>query len=173
MIEIKGKKILMVIAPRNFRDEEFLKPKAAFERAGAAIAVASKGTAEATSMLGAKVKVDLDLAHVKANDYNAVVFVGGSGSSIYFNDPIALNLAKVFTSHNKLVGAICIAPSILANAGILEGRRATAFPSEAGNLKSKKVSYLNQPVVQDGKIITASGPDAAEAFGETIVKMLK
>lgn len=173
MADLTNKKILMVIAPQNFRDEEFLKPKAIFEAAGAQITVASKSVTEAQGMLGAKVKVDIDLTQVKAADYDAIVFVGGSGSSVYFNDPTALNLAKEAVNQNKVVGAICIAPSILANAGLLEGRKATAFPSEADNLKSKGATYVGEPVVQDGNLVTASGPEATKDFGEKIAEILK
>lgn len=173
MTDLTNKKILMVIAPQNFRDEEFLKPKAIFEAAGAQITVASKGVTDAQGMLGAKVKVDIDLIQTKAADYDAIVFVGGSGSSVYFNDLTALNLAKEAVNQNKVVGAICIAPSILANAGLLEGRKATAFPSEADNLKAKGANFISQPVVEDGKIITASGPQVAEEFGQKLAEMLK
>lgn len=163
----------MIIAPSNFRDEEFQEPKTIFEVAGAQVIVASKGVSEAKGMLGAKTKVDIGLSGAKARDYEAVVFIGGSGSSVYFNDAAALNLAKEAVNQDKVVGAICIAPSILANAGLLDGRKATAFLSEVDNLKAKGAIFVSQPVVQDGKIVTASGPKAAQTFGETIAEMLK
>jgi len=154
MVDLTGKKILMVLAPKDFRDEEFLKPKQVFENSGA------------------EVKVDLDLAEVKVEDYEAIVFVGGPGSSVYFYDQGVLNLAKEVVAQDKVIAAICIAPSILADAGLLEDKKATAFSSEESNLKSKGATYVNEGVVVDGKIVTAQGPQVAKEFGEKIVEVL-
>lgn len=167
-----GKKILMIIPPTDFRDEELARPKAVFEQAGALVAVASKGVSETTGMLGGKAAVDLDIAEAEAADYDAVVFVGGAGASVYFDDLRAQALAKDAHAQGKIVAAICIAPSTLANAGILTGKKATVSPSEAGNLQAKGGVYTQEPVVVDGTVVTASGPDAAEAFGQKIIELL-
>lgn len=166
-------KVLMVIAPTNFRDEEYQKPKEVFKNAGYQVVTASKGVQVAKGMLGVAAKIDIDLSKAVAGDYMAVVFVGGSGASVYFNDQAALNLASAAVSQGKVVGAICIAPSILANAGLLNGKEVTAFSSEAENLKGKGALYSGQPVTVDGEIITANGPAAAEEFGETILEILR
>jgi protease I len=169
---LSEKKVLMVIAPRNFRDEEFFKPRVALQSEGAGVIVASKTTEEVTGMLGGKTKPDVNLSEVKVQDYDGIVFVGGTGSSVYFNDQQALNLAKEAVGQNKVVGAICIAPSILANAGVLQNRKVTSFSSEKNNLEAKGAKFVNQPVVVDGKIVTATGPQAAEAFGQKLVEVL-
>ena len=166
------KKVLMVIAPNNFRDEEFLRPKEVFEKNGAQVTVASKGVSEASGMLGAKTKVDIDVAAVNVADYDALVFVGGTGAAVYFDDQTILSLTKVADEQNKIIGAICISPSILANAGILKGKRATAWPSEQGNLESKDAVYTGANVEVDGRIVTAKGPEAAIAYGEKITELL-
>jgi len=70
------------------------------------------------------------------------------------------------------VGAICIAPGILARAGILKDKKATVFPSEIETLKREGAHYSALPVVIDGKIVTADGPEAAEGFGKALVKTL-
>jgi len=165
-------KILMVIAPRNFRDEEFLRPKEIFEKSGFLITVASKEVKEASGALGHRAKVDLDLSQVKPADYDALVFIGGSGASIYLEDKVVLRLAKTADEQGKVIGAICLAPSILANAGILSGKRATAFPSEAENLRNKGAEYTGEPIAVDGQIVTANGPAAAIEFGEKIRDLL-
>jgi len=169
---IKEKNVLMVVAPRDFRDEEYQKPRQVLESAGVRITVASKGVKVATGMLGASAQVDKDLSEIKAVDYNAIVFVGGVGASVYFNDQTALELARQAVGQGKVVGAICIAPSILANAGILQGKSATCFSSEAENLKSKGANYTDQAVTVDGNIVTANGPGAAQDFGQKILELL-
>jgi len=165
-------KVLMVVAPKNFRDEEYQKPRQVLEAAGWQIEVASKKVNEAVGMLGAKAKIDKDISQVNVDDYQGVVFVGGTGAAVYFEDQTVLALAKTAFEKDKVVGAICIAPSILANAGILQGKKATAFFSEQENLIAKGAQYTGEPVTVDGKIVTANGPQAAEKFGEKLVEKL-
>lgn len=171
-MDIGGKKILMIIAPDGFRDEEFLEPKAVFENSGAEVTVASKGVKTAKGKLGATADVDIDIAEADANNYDAIVFIGGPGASVYFDDSAALKLAKDSYTLGKVTAAICIAPSILANAGVLEGHKATCFESESGNVNAKSAGYTGDPVTVDGKIVTGNGPAAAKRFGQEIVKLL-
>lgn len=168
-----AKPVLMIVAPVNFRDEECLRPKAVLQGIGSRVTIASKGVRQARGMLGATLAVDKDIADVNVSDYAAVVFVGGSGASVYFNDPRVISIAKQASREGKIIGAICIAPSILANAGLLQGRKATAYPSEEQNLRAKGAIYTGEDVTVDGKIITAKGPHAAAAFGEALAKALK
>lgn len=171
-----NKKILMVVAPENFRDEEFLEPKKVFESNDIEVNVASKEVKEAKGMFGTTAGIDLDIEDVKVDDYDAVVFVGGAGSAIYFENQTALNIAKEAYDKGKIVGAICIAPGILANSGILKGKKATIFDSGDGQfpsmLKKKDAECTGNNVEQDGRIITANGPQAAEEFGRKIVENL-
>jgi protease I len=173
---MEGKKILMIVAPENFRDEEFLEPKKVFEDNDATVVVASKGVQEAKGMFGAIAKIDLDISEVNVDEYDAIVFVGGSGSSIYYTDQTALNIAREAFNKGKVIGAICIAPGILANAGILDGKRATIWDSGDGQYKNilekGGAQYTGKNVEQDGNIITANGPHAAREFGEKIVEAL-
>lgn len=164
-------KILMIIAPRNFRDEELLHPKEEFESVGFEVKIASKAKT-AKGMLGTEVNADLDLSEVNVQNFDAIIFVGGSGTTVYFNDIDAQRIAKEALDRNKLLCAICIAPSILANAGLLKGKKVTAFPSEEQNLRTKGAIYTGKEVEQDGKIITAKDPKAARAFGRKIVENL-
>lgn len=172
-VDLSGKRILMVVAPKDFRDEEFFEPKKIFDEAGAAVVIVSKGVMEATGLLGGKTKVDKDLSEVKAADFDAVVFIGGGGATIYFEEPLALNLAKAMFAAGKVAAGICIGPTILANAEVLAGRRATAFPSEKDTLEAAGATYTGEAVTVDGRIVTARGPEAAVEFGKAIVDALK
>lgn len=166
-------KILMIIAPKDFRDEEYLIPHQVFNQGGFEVEVASKEVTEAIGMFNTKVKIDKDISQVNLDDYQGIVFVGGKGASIYFNDPIALNLAKKSFAKGKVIGAICIAPSILANAGILKNKKATAYPTEQSNLNQQGALYTNEAVTIDDKIITGQGPKAAQEFAEKILSALQ
>ena len=167
-----AKKVVMIIAPQNFRDEELLEPKEVLENVGVSVVVASKGTDSATGKLGVIVGVENDISEIDISNYDAIVFIGGPGARIYFDDSTALKIVQDAYKKGKVTAAICIAPSILANAGILKGKKATAFPSEETNLRAKGANYTGEAVTQDGRIITANGPGAAIQFGKTILKEL-
>ncbi|MBC7348303.1 MAG: DJ-1/PfpI family protein, partial [Clostridia bacterium] len=72
----------------------------------------------------------------------------------------------------KVLGAICLAPVTLANAGVLAGRKATVFSPEAKRLEAAGAKYTGAGVEIDGRIVTASGPENAKDFGEAIAALL-
>lgn len=167
------KKILIIVAPEDYRDEELDLPREIFLQKGYDITIASKDTQTARGTSGGTTPVDVNVSQVKVNDYDAIVFVGGPGAEAYFSDAKAHSIAQESTKSGKVLAAICIAPSILANAGVLSGKSATAFPSEEDNLKEKGAKYTSEAVTVDGKIVTASGPGAASDFGKKIVNLLE
>jgi len=118
-------------------------------------------------------KPDLVLAECKADDYDAIVFIGGPGASEYFDNPQALALARESAAKGKVLGAICIAPTILAKAGILNGIKATVSPYGARDLKKGGSKYTGEKLEIDGNIYTANGPAASEAFGNAIARRLQ
>lgn len=172
MLKTTNKRVIMIVANRNFRDEEYKMPREILESQGIEVKVASSSMHTCRGMLGTMVLPDMLITDVNVLDYDAVIFVGGSGASEYWNDPTALSIAKECNIENKLLCAICIAPVTLANAGVLRGKKATVFSSEAGKLKDKGANYTGSDVEVDGKIITANGPTAAAKFGETIASLL-
>lgn len=172
MKKLSGKKILMIIAKSKFRDEEYLEPRKALESEGANITVASSTLDTAEGMLGLKVKPDALIESVNERDFDGVVFVGGGGSREYFDSPVAHALARNFYDHGKLTSAICIAPAVLANAGLLKGRKATSFPSSEAALRSHGAVVTGEDVSADGQIVTAVGPEAAKKFGQKLVEVL-
>ena len=72
----------------------------------------------------------------------------------------------------RLLAAICIAPTTLAHAGLLDGVRATAFPDREDDLRAHGAVWTGAPVTVDGRIITGNGPEAAADFGEAIAEAL-
>jgi protease I len=172
--KLEGRKVLMVIASGNFRDEEYSIPRAALEAQGARVTVASSKLTESVGMLKQqKVKPDALVSKVEADDYDAIVFIGGVGAKEYFADKSALKLAQEAFKQEKIVAAICLAPSILANAGVLKGKKGTVYKSEEENLKKCGCEYTGAPVEVDGNVITANGPEAAQQFTDELVKALE
>jgi len=170
--ELSGKRILMVIAPDKFRDEELFTPREYFLARGAKVEVASSASGEVSGMLGRAYRPEKKLSEVKADDYDAIIFVGGVGAQAYYDNPDALKLAQSAFQKGKVIGAICLAPGILAKAGVLKGRSATAFRSARKILVEGGARFIERHCVRDEKIITADGPAAAKEFAATITQAL-
>jgi protease I len=173
--KLRGRKILMVIAPENFRDEELFEPKAVFEAEGAVVLIASRSLGRAKGMLGGTAEPDLLLSDAMASDYDAIIVVGGSGSPDHlWHDETLHRMLREADQQKKIIGAICLAGAALARAGLLEGRQATIYKTKDSLKEYERagVKYVNRDVVIDDRFITASGPRAAKEFGKAIVEML-
>jgi len=163
--------VLMVIAPETFRDEEYAHPKEVFERRGARIVTASTRSGTCTGRFGMAAVADMALDDVVATDYDAVVFVGGGGAEVFFDDVTAHALAGQALDAGRVVAAICIAPTILARAGLLTGRRATSFSSQASELREHGVLWTGDTVTTDPPFVTGDGPEAAYAFADAVADL--
>ena len=168
-------KILIVVAPEKFRDEELAKPVTAFLEAGIEFDVASTRRGTCTGMLGAKTTATLSFDDVDPKRYEGLVIIGGAGSQTHlWNDEMLIPIANILHQKGKVVAAICLAPVVLARSGILKGKKATYFESPA-SFKDMKIGgavIVNTPVVRDGRVITANGPSASLAFADEIVHAL-
>ena len=166
------KTALLVIAQEIFRDEEYARPKAVLEAHGVTVTTASLQPGPARGKLGMTAVADVALATAAARQWDCVAFIGGAGASVFFDDPDAHALARDTLASGAVVGAICIAPSILARAGLLQGVPATAFASQHDDLVEHGALWEPGPVVVSGRIVTANGPDAAQEFGQRLAELL-
>jgi len=172
---LSGKRVLIVFAPEQFRDEELLEPRRVIEAAGARTALASTRTGVATGMLGARVMPQMLVKDAKAADYDAVVVVGGTGSPRHlWNDGPLLAILRDRAKAGKVVGAICLSGAVLGKSGIAKGRRATCWPDETAiaALRNGGAVYEKAGVVVDGNLVSADGPESAREFGEAVVKAM-
>jgi len=168
-------KVLIVIAPEKFRDEEFTVPAAALQKAGIGYDVASTRRGTCPGMLGAKVNATLSLKEVDPKTYDGILIVGGGGAQSYlWDDDILCGMVKYFHQSARVVAAICLAPVVLARAGILKGKKATFFTSPASfrEMKAGGAVLVDKAVVSDSRIVTANGPAAAAEFGATFIRTL-
>jgi protease I len=169
------RRVLFIIAPERFRDEELAQPRAALVAAGHTVDVASTRAGALRGMLGARETVTRTLAGESGSAYDALVIVGGSGAPDHLWNSEALRaMVRAMRGAQKTLAAICLAPPVFARAGILMGVRATVFPAPRAKLELKRggAIIVEEPVVQDGAIVTANGPEAAAAFGATLAKLL-
>jgi protease I len=117
-------------------------------------------------------EAEISLSDALRQSWDAALFIGGGGAQVLFDDLDAQQLARSTSSIGGVVGAICIAPSVLARAGHLRGKRATAFASQRDDLVLHGALWDDGPVVVDGRTVTANGPDAAEQFGAEVADLL-
>jgi protease I len=167
-----SEKILMVIAPENFRDEELLEPKRIFEDSGVTVTIASTSTDVARGMLGATVKPDVAIADVNISEYNGIAIVGGGGSKKYLWDSVELRQLVVDANEqNMVVSAICLSPVVLARAGVLDGRKCTVFqdPESIRELEECGAVYVNQDVIVSDNVITGRDPRSARLFARAVL----
>lgn len=164
--------VLFIIAPDNFRDEEYRIPESILSKKGVIVLTASTTVKQVTGMLGLKVKPDLPLESAKEISFDALLLVGGNGAKSLWDNQYLHKLVKDFYQKKKLIGAICFAPVILARAGILKGKRATVYETAVNELKEKDAVYTGAAVEQDGLILTGNGPSAANLFGQTFARIL-
>ena len=106
--------------------------------------------------------------------YDMIVLPGGLPGADYLGaDARVTDLLKEMAAAGKWVAAICAAPKVLAEQGLLDGKRATAYPGVLTPEAFPKVTITNAPVEQDGNIITGRGPGTAMDFSLALVEALQ
>jgi len=165
------KRAALIVASQNFRDEELFETKRALDAAAVQTVIASTRIGIIRGMLGIA-EANILVGQLRVEDYDAIIFIGGPGAVEYAANPAALNLAREAVRQRKILAAIDTAPTILANAGVLTGIRATSFLSERNRLILSGAIYTGIPVEQDRLIITGSGPAASIQFGRAVADAL-
>ncbi|MEI7297908.1 DJ-1/PfpI family protein [Paraburkholderia tropica] len=118
-------------------------------------------------------KFDRHVGDVKASEYDAYIVPGGTWNPDSLRaDRDVLNLVNEAHASGKLLAAICHGPWILADAGLLKGRRATAWWSTEKDLTNAGAIYIDEAVVVDGRIVTSRAPTDLEPFVTRIGSML-
>ena len=170
------KRALFIIAQKDYQDYEYGAPKKILEEDGIEVITASKQIGICQGAFGGSAEATIAIADVNVSEYDVIVFIGGAGAVGYQHDVQAHLTAQEAINRGKILAAICISPTTLAYAGVLEGKKATVWnqdEKQAEILTKNGAEFVDQPVVVDGKIITANGPPAAEEFGKEILEMLK
>lgn len=165
-------RVLMVVGSRNFRDEEYFEPRQVFEGAAMEVVTASSREGPVRGALGGWARADRFLAAVRAEDHDAVVFVGGDGAREFAESRTAWRLAQRALEQGRVLAAICMAPLILARAGLLRERRVTAWPGVRDEVARAGAVVVDDPVVVDERLVTADGPQSARQFAEAVLRVL-
>ena len=116
---------------------------------------------------------DMSLDEALQHDYDMVVLPGGlPGADNLNSDPRVAELLKKMAEAGRFIGAICAAPRVLAEQGILNGKKATAYPGFIDGGLYPEIEYTGSPVERDGAVLTSRGPGTAMDFGLAIIEML-
>jgi 4-methyl-5(b-hydroxyethyl)-thiazole monophosphate biosynthesis len=116
---------------------------------------------------GVKILCDKIITDVKPDDYDGIVLPGGNpGYKNLENSQHVINFIKAYNNRGKLIAAICASPTILEKIGVLEGKKATCYPT----MKDKLKNYVDEKVVVDKNVITSQGPGTAIEFALEIVR---
>ena len=117
--------------------------------------------------------IDAIIESKQSDSFDLIVLPGGLPGADYLNeDPRIQALLKAQAQSNKYIGAICAAPKVLASSGLLENKRATAYPGALEGLDLSNIDLTTENTVIDGKVMTSRGPGTAMDFALTIIEEL-
>jgi 4-methyl-5(b-hydroxyethyl)-thiazole monophosphate biosynthesis len=142
-------------------------------RAGIEVVSAGLAAGPVKASRGTVLLPDATLDDALKQDYDMVVLPGGMPGAKNLNeDPRVKALLHKMADSGKFTGAICAAPFVLAEAGLLAGKRATSYPGFVDKMNLPDVTSVHDPVVQDGKVITSRGPGTAMDFALALIEIL-
>lgn len=158
------KKVLCLLND-GVEETELVAPVDVLRRAGVEVVIAAMKELTVTSKEGLKISGDALLKDLDPAEFEVLMIPGGPAVMELLEDGRAGKLAKEFTEAGKTVAAICAAPLILDQVGLLEGKRFTCYSS----VRETLTAALDEKVVIDGELITSCGPGTALDFGFAIV----
>jgi len=142
-------------------------------RAGIEVTSAGLDAGSVTASRGVTLIPDTDLESALKSNYDMIVLPGGlPGADHLDNDERIRSILKKMADDNKYTAAICAAPKVLANAGVLAGKTATSYPGLLDKLGLSDTTLSNEAVVRDGKVITSRSPGTAIDFALELIEVL-
>ncbi len=170
-----NKSVVLVIAHEGFQPYEYSEPKKILQKAGFRVITASDQIGMAHAADGTKATVDMTIDQIKPESYAGIFLVGGPGALDHLDKSNVYALMEKAKNLGKAWGAICISPRILARAKLLKNMQITGWDGD-NELKNVCSEFgcirVKEPVIVDGMLVTAEGPQAAEQFGHSIVQLL-
>ena len=174
--DITGKRVL-IMATDGFEESELTEPMKQLEKAGATVEIASLKTGKIRGWdktdWGKTVKAGLAIDDVKVDEWDALVLPGGQiNPDLLRVEKSAVDLVRNFAAANKTVAAICHAPWLLIEAGLVNGKRMTSYESIRTDMKNAGADVQDESVVVDGNYISSRKPADIPDFVDAITTAL-
>ena len=164
-------KLIALIATDGFEDSELTEPKNAMEEAGAKVTVISDHTGIIKGEDGTEVTVDLTIEDVQVNNYDGLLLPGGVGNpDVLRQNRIVVDFVREFVMNGKPVAAICHAPWLLVEAGVVKGRTLTSWPSLKTDIVNAGGNWVDESVVTDNGLVTSRRPDDIPNFNAKAIE---
>lgn len=168
---------VLIMATDGFEQSELFEPRKALLDAGYDVTLASVALDPIQGMehdeKGDTITPDIVLGNVQPDDYDMLVLPGGVANPDTLRmEKDAIDIIQAFFDRDATVAAICHAPSLLAEADVLDGRKVTSWPSIRTDLRNAGAQVVDQEVVIDGNLITSRNPDDIPAFSKALIAAL-
>lgn len=163
----------LVFGADGFEDVELIYPYHRLKEEGVETHIVSMEKGKITGKHGYSVEADAAFKDIDPSEYGLLVISGGKGPEKMRLDKNALDITRHFFTENKPVAAICHGPQVLISAGVVKGRKATAWPGVIDDLTAAGARTEDKEVVVDGNLITSRGPKDLYAFGREMMKKVK
>jgi protease I len=172
---LAGRRIA-VLAVDGFELVELVVPANAMRLAGATVDVISIHPGHIRGMNlhepGMRVGVDLTLDEANPNDYDGLLIPGGFvNPDLLRQSAAARAFVRSYAQTGKPIASLCHGPWMLASSGLLEGRRLTSWPGLRDDLINAGATWLNEPLVHDGNLVTSRGPQDMKPFVTAIIRL--
>lgn len=170
------KTVVLVIAHEGYQPIEYGVTREVLINKGIQVITASDEAGTAIAKDSSSTHVDVTIDKINPEKIDGLFLIGGSGALTYLNTEPVHTLLQEMMALEKPYGSICISSRILAQANVLGGRNATGWNDDhelEDIFRNYAVTYIQKPVVIDGNVITAVGPQAAHGFGEAIAKLVQ
>ncbi|NQT73152.1 MAG: type 1 glutamine amidotransferase [Chloroflexi bacterium] len=164
-----------ILVEEGFEDSELIEPMRALKNAGVKVLVVGSG-AQITyhgKRHKAKIKSDLAADDVSSDDFDAIVVPGGLAPEKMRLHQSMIDLVKKAYESGKVIAAICHGPQLLIAADIVKGKKVTSWASVAVDLRNAGAEWVDEPLVQDGNIITSRKPADIPKFNKAIIEALQ
>jgi len=171
-MRLKGKRVVIFVE-NLYQELEFWVPYYRLKEEGAEVTVVGSGSSQTyTSKLGYPVTVEKEAKEIDVSRYDGVVIPGGYAPDHMRRYPEMVRIVREAHQKGKVVAAICHAGWMLASAGILKGKKVTAFFAVKDDLVNAGANFVDEEVVRDGNLITSRKPDDLPAFCREIIDAL-
>ena len=172
--KLKGKRVAIVAADM-VEQVELVEPRKALEEAGADIDLISLKPGEIQGFNhfdpADSFRVDRTAEEVDASDYDALMIPGGVGNPDQLRgDENLVSFVRSFFEQGKPVAAICHAPWVLVEAGVVKGRKLTSWPTLQTDIRNAGGNWVDEQVVVDGGLVTSRRPDDIPAFNDKMIE---